>query len=270
VVLWWSTEDVEKVARAGLPRVGEDILLDGSIGSRTAAFEEPYDDDPGNTGDLYYSDEEVEEMVRQAHLNDLQISFHAIGERAITQAIDAFEKVLAEHPKADHRHRLDHCGFPKDEDIERAARLGLVISTQPTFMYLRAGPGKVYNRRLGEERARGGYPLRAFLDAGITVGAGSDSDVTPLDPLLGIHAAVHQPYPESDVTVEEALRMYTLDAARIVFDEERTGSIEVGKLADLVVLGRDPLTAPKDSLKDLPVTLTVKGGEVTYKREEDV
>jgi predicted amidohydrolase YtcJ len=266
VILFWSTEDIDAILRAGLKQQGSDILLDGSIGSRTASFEEPYSDDPSKTGLLYYSDERVEEMITKAHLADVQISFHAIGERAITQALDAFERVLRKHPKADHRHCLEHFGFPKPGEVERTARLGISISTQPAFMYLRGGPDGVYHSRLGAKRERHGYPLRAFLDAGITVGGGSDSDVTPMVPLLGIHAAVNQPYPESNVTVKEALRMYTSEAARTTFGEKVRGSIEEGKAADLVVLAENPLTVPQDRIKDIEVLRTMKGGGVTYEK----
>ncbi|MBN1486320.1 MAG: amidohydrolase, partial [Anaerolineae bacterium] len=204
VLLYWCTEDINKIKEAGLPRQGGDFLLDGSIGSRTAAFKQPYADAPDTHGFLYYSDDRVEELVMAAHLANVQISFHVIGELAITQALDAFERVLSKYPKVDHRHRLEHFGFPLPGEIERAARLGIAIVTQPAFMYLRGGPGSVYNERLGDERASGAYPLRKFLDAGLLVGGGSDSDVTPMDPLFGIHAAVNQPYPESSISVIEA------------------------------------------------------------------
>jgi len=205
-------------------------------------------------------------MITNAHLADVQISFHAIGERAITQALDAFQKVLQKHPKADHRHCLEHFGFPKPGEVERAARLGVSISTQPAFMYLRGGPDGVYNARLGDQRERRGYPLRQFLDAGILVGGGSDSDVTPMIPLLGIHAAVNQPYPEKNVTVEQALRMYTIEAARTTFGEKVRGSLEVGKLADLAVLAKNPLEVSTGTIQDIEVLMTMKGGKVTYQK----
>lgn len=267
VILYWATENLEAVKKAGLPRMGGDILLDGSIGSRTAAFPEPYSDDPTTSGVLYYSNQRVRELIENAHREGLQIAFHAIGEKAITQALDCFEAVLARYPKTDHRHRIEHFGFPARRDIERAARLGIVISTQPSFTYLRGGPGTVYNTRLGTERERRGYPLRAFLDAGIVVGGGSDSDVTPMDPLLGIHAAVNPPYPENKVTVEEALAMFTREAAKIAFQEHQTGTIEEGKLADLVILDHNPLLTEAASLKDITVLATMKGGKWVYKKE---
>ncbi|MBN1486321.1 MAG: amidohydrolase [Anaerolineae bacterium] len=270
VLLYWCTEDIQRIKAAGLPRQGKDIMLDGSIGSRTAAFDSPYADAPGTCGSLYHTDAEVEVLVEAAHLANVHIAFHAIGELAISQALDAFERVLARYPKKDHRHCIDHFGFPKPGEIERAAELGVVISTQPAFMYLRAGPGQVYNERLGEERARRGYTLRKFLDAGITVGGGSDSDVTALSPLLGIHAAVNQPYPESSISVEEALRMYTYEAAKLTFGEELRGSVADGKVADLVVLAQNPLEVSQTVLKDIDVVMTVKSGQVTYEKERAI
>ena len=266
VILYWATEDLDAIKEAGLPRMGGDILLDGSIGSRTAAFPEPYSDDPTTSGVLYYSHERVTELIENAHREGVQIAFHAIGEKAITQALDCFEAVLARYPKTDHRHRIEHFGFPAQRDIERAARLGIVISTQPSFAYLRGGPGTVYNTRLGTQRERRGYPLRAFLDAGIVVGGGSDSDVTPMDPLLGIHAAVNPPYPGQKVTVEEALAMFTREAAKIAFQEQQTGTIEEGKLADLVIIDQNPLLTAAPSLKDITVLATMKGGKWVYKK----
>ncbi len=266
VVLYWSTEDMEKVRAAGLPRMGGDLVLDGSIGSRTAAFSDPYADDPATRGSLYYPDARVEALIETAHLADVQIAFHMIGERAIGQGLDCFERVLARHPKADHRHRLEHFGFPRPGDVERAARAGLVISTQPAFTYLRGGPGSVYNIRLGDARDRRAYPLRGLLDAGLVVGGGSDSDVTPIDPILGIHAAVNPPYAEHAVTPQEALRMFTIEAARTAFEERQKGSIEEGKLADLTVLSQNPLAVAPAALKDIQVIMTIKGGEITYQK----
>jgi len=191
VVLYWATEDHKKILDAGLRWWGGDILLDGSIGSRTAAFEAPYSDDPSTSGYLHYSDARVREFMVTALENGLQVAFHAIGQLAVRQAMDSLEYALSACPVQDHRTRIEHFGFPDISDVERAARLGAVISTQPSFTYLRGGPGTVYNQRLGDARERAGYPLRRFLDAGLVVGGGSDSDVTPIDPVLGMHAAVN-------------------------------------------------------------------------------
>ncbi len=263
--LYWATEDVQAIKEAGLPCMGGDILLDGSIGPRTAAFSQPYADDPGTCGQLHFSTAQLVELISHAHREGLQIAFHAIGEAAIAQALEAFETVLGRHPCSHHRHRLEHFGFPHPSHIEQAARLGLAVSTQPAFSYLRGGPGSVYNTRLGPERDRRGYPLRAMVDAELLVGGGSDSDVTPLDPLLGIHAAVNPPYPENALDVYEALALYTIDAARTAFQEQQTGSIARGKLADLTLLGQDPVQVLSCSLKDIPVLGTMNGGEWVFR-----
>jgi predicted amidohydrolase YtcJ len=264
VRLWWCTEDIDSIVAAGLPRQGKDIMLDGSIGSRTAAFSVPYTDAPEEKGILYYSDERVEQLIEAAHLKGIQIAFHAIGELAIKQALRGFERVLKRHPSGDHRHMIDHFGFVDHSAVEKAAELGVGISTQPSFMYLRGGPDSVYRIRLGEEREKRGYPLREFLDAGIVVSAGSDSDVTPIDPIMGIHAAVNQPYPESSVTVDEAVKMFTVDAAWSNREENRKGSIETGKIADLTVVSADPFEVPQDEIISIQVQLTMKGGVITY------
>lgn len=261
VHLYWATEDVQAIKEAGLPCMGGDILLDGSIGPRTAAFPEPYADDPGTCGQLYFSTARLVELISRAHREGLQIAFHAIGEAAIAQALEAFETALTRYPCSHHRHRLEHFGFPHPSHIEQAARLGLAVSTQPAFSYLRGGPGSVYHTRLGPERDRRGYPLRAMVDAGLLVGGGSDADVSPLDPLLGIHAAVNPPYPENGLDVNEALALYTIDAARTAFQEQYTGSIAPGKWADLAVLDQDPGEVPSRSLQDISVLGTIKAGK---------
>ena len=266
--IFWNTHDVKTVLAAGLDVWGGDILLDGSIGSRTAAFSENYCD--GDTaGYLNYSDEDVYNFVRQAVDNDLVISFHAIGELAIKQALDAMERVLAESPEkaAVAKLRLEHFGFPSQRDIDRAGALGLRVSMQSAFTYLRGGEGTVYRSRLGEVRERGGYPSRRLLDAGCVLGGGSDSDVTPMDSLFGIHAAVNQPYPENSITPYEAVRMYTADAAKVAFEGDKKGTITPGKQGDIVMLAADPMAVDPRTIKDIKVLMTVRKGEIVYKAE---
>ena len=266
VVLFWATEDHEKVLAAGLRQWGGDILLDGSIGSRTAAFPAPYTDDPSKSGYLMYEDEKVRGFILTALKNGLQVAFHAIGQLAITQALDGLEAALGICPVQDHRIRIEHFGFPTQADVERAARLGAVISTQPSFTFLRGGPGTVYNQRLGDARERAGYPLRRFLDAGIIVNGGSDSDVTPIDPMLGIHAAVNPPYPENALTPWEALGMFTIEGAKTVFEEDVKGSILPGKYGDITVLSKDPLKVPSDKIREIEAVMTIRGGEIVYRK----
>lgn len=266
--LFWATTRSEDVEELGLPIWGGDILLDGAIGSRTAAFSEKYCD--GDTaGYLNYPDAEVFRMVEEAVVKDLGLSFHCIGELAMTQALDAIERALAHHPekKDCHKLRLEHFGFPNQRDIDRAGALKLLISTQPAFTYLRGGPGTVYRSRLGEARERGGYPLRRFVDAGMILGGGSDSDVTPMNSLFGIHAAVNQPYPENALTPYEAVRIYTADAAKCAYRFDKKGTLTVGKQGDLVILEADPMTVDPRTIKDIRVLETIYKGKTVYAAE---
>jgi predicted amidohydrolase YtcJ len=258
VLVYWDTFDIEAAKAKGLTRIGADITLDGSIGSRTAAFEEPYADAPDRSGVLYYDAKQITQYIYDCYENNLQTGFHVIGRLAIKQALDCLEEAGV---GTRHRLRMEHFGYPTDEDIERCAKLGAVISTQSAFTYFRGGPGSVYLERLGAERERNGYPLRKFLNAGIIVGNGSDSDVTPIDPILGIYAAVNPPYPENAITPYEALKAATIDAAYISGEETKKGSLAVGKLGDLTVLDADIL---KNLNKNINVFATIKNGEYAY------
>lgn len=264
VVLWWAVNDITLIKEAGLPRMGKDIMLDGSIGSRTAAFSEPYNDAPDKKGFLNYSDEAVEAMVEAACQENVDIAFHAIGDLAIAQALRAYEKAFIRYPGGDYRFGIDHWGFGSRQSVEKMAELGIFITTQPTFMFLRGGPDTVYRSRLGEEREKRGYPLREFLNAGIVVGGGSDSDVTPIDPLLGVHAALNQPYNESNITLDEALKLFTTNAAWTNREEKIKGTIETGKQADLVILSDDPYATPATEINKIKVLQTMRGGHFTH------
>lgn len=267
LVLHWCSTNPLEVFEKGQKIIGTDILLDGSIGSRTAAFKESYADNKETDGVLYYSDEWIIEYITEAHKRGLQTGFHAIGQRAITQVLDCLEKSLEIYPVEDHRFKIEHFGFPDERDIKRAGKLGVVISTQPAFTYLRGGPGSVYEERVGKERNKKAYPIRKLLDEGIVVSGGSDSNVTPMDPILGIHAAVNPPYSENAITCEEALALFTVNGAYAVKEEEVRGSLSLGKVGDVTVLSENPLEAEKEKLKDIDIEMTIYGGNVVYKKE---
>lgn len=267
IFLYWDTEEISRTIDADLPAVGTDLLLDGSIGSRTAAFFSPYTDDPKTSGILYYDTPWVVNHIRKAIAADIQCGFHAIGERGIATALDCYEAALAEAGNGSKRFRIEHFGFPREEDIERAAQLGVVISTQPAFTYLRGGPGSVYFERIGAERDRRAYPLRRFLEAGIVLGGGSDSGVTPMDPLLGIHSAVNPPYAENAIDILDAIDMFTYGGAYIAHEEAEKGSLEIGKIADLSILAEDPRHCPKDRIKDIEICMTIKNGQIVYENK---
>lgn len=265
VEVFYQTSDVEKVLQKNLKHIGC-IFLDGTFGSRTAALNVPYADDPQNNGRLYFSQEEVDSFVIDAHRSGLQIAIHAIGERAIEQAISAYQRAIDKYPRDDHRHRLEHCELPLLRHIARARELGLIISVQPAYEYVWGGKGKMYDARLGEERRKKTNPLRTLVDKGALVVGGSDSDITPMRPMLGIHSAVNHPTAEQRLTPEEALRLFTINAARGVFLEKEKGTIEVGKLADFAVLVKNPLRVDPKTLKDIEVSMTVKEGNILYKK----
>ncbi len=264
-VFYYQTMDVDRVVGLGLPRIGGCILLDGDVSPHTAAFTEPYADDPECYGTLYYAQEQVDAFVLKAHKAGLQVAMHAIGDAAIEQALDAYEAALTAHPRDDHRHRIEHCDLIRQDQIERARRLGLAIAIQPPFNYY--WPHTNYNSTLGEQRTEKADPFRAMADAGLLLAGGSDSTVTPLGPLIGVHAAVNHTNPAQRLSVQEGLELCTINAARIAFQERDRGSLEVGKLGDFVVLAEDPFVVDPAHIVDISVEMTVIGGDVVYRQE---
>ncbi|MCJ2555440.1 MAG: amidohydrolase family protein, partial [Candidatus Thermoplasmatota archaeon] len=159
------------------------------------------------------------------------------------------------------RHRIEHLELPTEEDLREARRLGLVASMQPNFVGQWSRPGGMYEDRLGPERLKGNNPFRRILDMGIPLAFGSDN--MPLSPLYGVHWAVNAPFEAQRLTVEEALRAYTLGSAYASGEEALKGSLDPGKLADLVVLEKDPWERP-ETIEDIPVYATILGGRVVY------
>jgi predicted amidohydrolase YtcJ len=264
ILLYYQTTDVQKVVSLGLPRIGGCILLDGDVGPHTAALSQPYLDDPQCHGTLYYTQEEIDAFVLEAHRARLQVALHAVGDAAVEQALNAYEAALASVPRDDHRHRIEHCEVIRAEQVQRAVRLGVALAIQPPFNHF--WPHTHFYPTLGEERAWKADPVRTLVRAGGLVAGGSDSSVTPLGPMIGIHAAVNHSNPAERVSVQEALELYTINAARIGFTEGDTGSLEVGKLGDLVILGEDPFQVNPGRIKHIPVEMTIVGGNVVYPR----
>lgn len=263
LVIWYQTRNVDAVQKLGLPRIGGCILLDGDFGPHTAALLEPYADQPDNRGTLYHTQAEIDAFVEAAHRTGLQIAMHAVGDRSAKQALDAYEKVLKRWPRPDHRHRIEHFEVYDGELVQRARELGVYLAIQPPFNLYFGGHTRL-NPILGEERALRSDPVRSLVDAGLVVGGGSDSTVTPLQPLYGVHCAVNHSNPSERLDIERALKLYTLDNAALAFEEADKGSVQAGKLADLVVLGQDPTAIPPRSLADIPVEMTIVGGKIVY------
>jgi len=262
-VLYYQTMDVDRVLKLGLPRIGGCILLDGDVGPHTAALSEPYVDDPTCYGTLYHTQEEIDAFVLEAHTAGLQVAMHAVGDGAVEQALNAYEAALTVHPRDDHRHRIEHCEVIREDQIQRAQRLGVALAIQPPFNHY--WPHAEYYPTLGEERAWQVDPVRRLMRPGLLIAAGSDSTVTPLGPMIGVHAAVNHSNPAERVSVQEGLELYTTKAARIAFEEHDKGSLEVGKLGDFVALGDDPFEVDPSRIKDIPVEMTVIGGNIVYR-----
>ncbi|HXO22004.1 MAG TPA: amidohydrolase family protein, partial [Thermoanaerobaculia bacterium] len=269
----WFARGPEIDPEARLTVRGVKMYADGALGSRGAALLAPYSDDPGNTGLLTTPPEHLEEVSRRALAHGFQVAIHAIGDRGCKVALDAMEKALGSaRPEA--RFRLEHAQVLRLEDIQRLARLGIVASMQPTHA---TSDMPWAGDRLGPARLAGAYAWRKVLNAGGRLALGSDFPVESADPRLGLYAAVTRQdlaghpaggwLPGERLTREEALRGFTLDAAWSLFLDREVGSLEVGKRADLVVFGRDPMTVPELEIPGAPIDLTVVGGKVVYERD---
>ncbi|MGC8930678.1 MAG: amidohydrolase [Dictyoglomus sp.] len=265
VIIYYQTTSIKKVKELGLRRIGGCLLVDGSISTLTAAVSEPYLPNQGY-GVLFWDMETLSNFIRTAHKEDLQIAFHAVGDRGIDLLVRAYQKVLKEIPKEDHRHRIEHFELPNKEHIKLASQLNLTLSLQPSFLYFWGGEGKLYEQLLGKERAKRIIPLRSILKEEITAGGGSDSSVTPMDPFLGIYSAINHPNEEERITLEEAIKMFTYNGAYIGFIEKEKGSIERNKDADLVILEKNPFEfREKEEILNIKIVATISRGRFVYK-----
>ncbi len=235
------------------------LFADGSLGSRTAALSEEFTDEPGNRGMLVREPGALASLVERLDHGGFQVTTHAIGDRGIDEAINAYRRLGQERER---RHRIEHFELPTQGALKEAARLGLVASMQPNFIGQWSLPGAMYERRLGKGRLQHNNPLGQVVEMGISLAFGSDH--MPFGPLYGIHWAVNGPFDDQRISVEESLRAYTLGAAYASLDEAWRGSVRVGKVADLVVLGRDPREVP-DRIQDIAVRLTILGGDIVHK-----
>jgi predicted amidohydrolase YtcJ len=250
-------------------------FADGSLGSSTAWFFERYNQDTTTMGlpmDII-TDGSMEKWGLDADKNHLQLSVHAIGDKANSYMLDLYEKIIKQNPKWDRRFRLEHAQHVRFEDIKRFAELGVIASVQP---YHCIDDGVWAEKRIGPERIKYTYPFKSFLDAGVKMCFGTDWYVAPLNPLLGIYAAVTRStlddknpdgwIPEQIISVEDAIKCYTINSAYASFEENIKGTIETGKLADLIILSDDILTIDPNKIKDAKVEMTMFDGKVIYNK----
>ena len=270
-----ATTEVDRVKSLGYPCIGGDWFLDGSFGSHTAWMKEPFTSapPPGSppNGVSYRTDDEVFDFFLEAHGAGMQVGVHAIGDAAIEQAVTAWEKV-AERAGIDAvrslGHRLEHFECSGDDHIARSARLGLRISGQPAFDAFWGGESGLYTERIGWDRARAMNRCRSWLDAGLQVGAGSDSTVTPLDPFLQMRSLRSHHVGAECVTGQEALFLHTCGAHGLSMQDPNRGTLEAGSAADLAWLDRDPVTTDPDELTKTEVLGTWVDGHRVWPLEE--
>ncbi|MCZ7612303.1 MAG: amidohydrolase [Ignavibacteriaceae bacterium] len=278
----WPIDRYEDIVRAGITVNTEDIFIkrgglkgyaDGSLGASTAWFFEPYYSNPSNYGlaNDVVTNGNLEKWSTDADRNRLQVCIHAIGDKANAYVLDMFQKIKNINSPWNRRFRIEHAQHLRKEDINRFAEIGVIASVQP---YHCIDDGVWAEKRIGSERIKTTHVYHSLLESGAVVSFGTDWPVAPLNPLYGIYAAVTREtvdgknpngwIPSEIISVEDAVKCYTLNSAYASFEEKIKGSIEVGKLADFVVLSDDIFSIDPDEIKNVEVEMTIFNGEIVY------
>jgi predicted amidohydrolase YtcJ len=249
------------------------LYADGALGSRGAALLAPYSDEPSSRGLLFHKDAEIDAMMHKAMARGYQVNVHAIGDAGNRQILDGFEKEIAATGSAARRHRIEHAQVVALSDIPRFKSLGIIPSMQPTHA---TSDKNMAEQRIGSERMQGAYAWRTFLRQGSRIACGSDFPVESPNPFFGIHAAVTredndgQPiagwHPEQAMSLKEAFRCFTLDAAYAGHQENTLGSLEPGKQADFIVVDHDLFAMPARDIHKMGVLQTWVGGRQVYQK----
>lgn len=245
------------------PGFGGCLLVDGSIGTRTAALNQPYEDKSDTSGNLYLEAEDIEELLKIGQKNNLQLALHAIGDRAIDKVASSYLWAQEKYPGSNLQNRIEHMVLPSSKAIRNIKQSNAMICVQPLFDYYWGGKGRLYEKRLGYVRARQCNPFKTFLDLGITVACGSDSPVTPIDPIKGIHALVNHSNHDEAIDLNSALLLYINEPYKLVGKNKTRGQLKTGFKADFVCLSQDPFMVSPSKIQTIEVSKTfINGKEV--------
>ena len=245
------------------------LFLDGTFGAKTACMWEPFTDAPNSCGFCVVDEEEMYEKMKIAHNNGFQIAIHVIGDKGNRICVDLYKRLLTEFPRENHRHRIEHASMLTKDVLNDMKEYGIIASCQPPFIN---SEYTWLEKRIGKERCKYTYPMKSIIDAGIVLISGSDCPVEEPNVIMGLHALVDRNdfVTEQCISIEEALKSYTINAAYAAFEEKIKGSIEIGKLADFVILDKNPLEIKKEEIKNLQVLETIIRGKSVYKKDEIV
>jgi predicted amidohydrolase YtcJ len=271
VYAWLSLDGIDDYIQNGIKQGQGDHMvkvgflkafIDGTIGVRSALMFEPFAEEPGNTGLAQYGEEEFYALVDKAHANGYQVGVHAIGDKGVHWVLNAIERAQQKHGQKGLRHRVEHNTVTTFEDTKRYGRLGVVASMQPNIT-----GSEMYRRvRLGIERARRVDIWRTLLNNGAMLAWGTDWPVSPLNPMFNLYQLVTRYYEEERLTMAEAIKYYTYGPAYASFEEDIKGTLEVGKLADMVVLYQDLFTIDAKHITKTEVLFTILGGKIVYEK----
>jgi predicted amidohydrolase YtcJ len=269
-------EVVEILERLGLRRgfgdnffklMGVKVIADGTLGARTAWLSEPYSDNPSTSGAPSIPPEDLKNLVKKVHSLGLQLAIHGIGDRAIDTILSIYSEL---RDVASARHRIEHASVLREDQVELIAKLGVAVSVQPNFII----SDWWAMSRLGKKRVRWLYPFKTLIEKNIAIGFGTDSPVEPINPWQTIYAAItrgryegiahYEDTKDQCLDIIDALHSYTYGSAYIMFEEQNLGTLEVGKLADFIVVDRDPLKVDGKNLRNVKVLETYVGGVKVY------
>jgi len=245
------------------------LFLDGTFGAKTACMWEPFSDAPQSCGFCVVDEEEIYKKMKIAHINGFQLAIHVIGDKGNRICVDLYKKLLTEFSREDHRHRIEHASMLTDDVIKDMKDYGIIASCQPQFIN---SEYTWLEKRIGKERCKYTYPMKSIIDSGIVLASGSDCPVEEPNVIMGLHALVTRNgfIPEQCISIQEALKSYTINAAYAAFEENVKGSIEVGKLADFVILDKNPLEIKKEEIKNLQVLETIIRGKSVFRKSESI